>query len=215
MYCTGGIRCERAGAFVKQALGFNDVFRLKGGVVGYLRDLKHAHGEAGEEGCVAGAETNEVAAAAAAAAAVAAAEEDEAEDEDEEAVDDSDRSLEALGEAVSLFRGINYVFDQRAGVHVSNGPLKGLKGLKGDDRDSGGGGGGGGGEMEDTITVAGTEIGTAKKGDRGRTGRTVEDSAAEVAGQWYPDTAWSPSTAWRSHINGEPLVARTSDGTGG
>ena len=84
--------------------------------------------------------------------------------------------------------------------------------------------------MEDTITVAGTEIGTAKNGDRGRTGRTVEDSAAEVAGQWYPDTAldtaevagqwypdtaWSPSTAWRSHINGEPLVARTSDGTGG
>ena len=218
MYCTGGIRCERAGAFVKQALGFNDVFRLKGGVVGYLRDLKHAHGKAGEEGGVAGAETNEVAEVAA-----AAADEEEEEEEEEEAVDDNDRSLEALGEAVSLFRGINYVFDQRAGVHVSNGPLKGIGG---DDRDSGGGRGGGGrgggggggggddGEMEGARTAAATATGTAKNGDRGCT-VTVEDSAAEVAGQWYPDTAWSPSTAWRSHINGEPLVARTSDGTGG
>jgi UPF0176 protein len=35
MFCTGGIRCEKATAFVKQQ-GIDDVFHLKGGILKYL-----------------------------------------------------------------------------------------------------------------------------------------------------------------------------------
>lgn len=37
MFCTGGIRCEKATAFVK-GLGFDDVFHLKGGILKYLEE---------------------------------------------------------------------------------------------------------------------------------------------------------------------------------
>lgn len=35
MFCTGGIRCEKASAFMKQN-GFEDVYHLKGGILKYL-----------------------------------------------------------------------------------------------------------------------------------------------------------------------------------
>lgn len=38
MFCTGGIRCEKATAYVK-SLGFEDVFHLKGGILKYLEDV--------------------------------------------------------------------------------------------------------------------------------------------------------------------------------
>lgn len=38
MFCTGGIRCEKATAFVK-SLGFEDVFHLKGGILKYLEKV--------------------------------------------------------------------------------------------------------------------------------------------------------------------------------
>lgn len=38
MFCTGGIRCEKATAFVK-GLGFDDVYHLKGGILKYLEDV--------------------------------------------------------------------------------------------------------------------------------------------------------------------------------
>jgi UPF0176 protein len=38
MFCTGGIRCEKATAYVKGA-GFEDVFHLKGGILQYLEDV--------------------------------------------------------------------------------------------------------------------------------------------------------------------------------
>jgi UPF0176 protein len=38
MFCTGGIRCEKATAFVK-TLGFEDVFHLKGGILKYLEEV--------------------------------------------------------------------------------------------------------------------------------------------------------------------------------
>ena len=38
MFCTGGIRCEKATAFVK-SLGIEDVFHLKGGILKYLEDV--------------------------------------------------------------------------------------------------------------------------------------------------------------------------------
>lgn len=41
MFCTGGIRCEKATAFVK-SLGFEDVFHLKGGILKYLEQVPAA-----------------------------------------------------------------------------------------------------------------------------------------------------------------------------
>ncbi len=38
MFCTGGIRCEKATAFVK-SLGFDAVFHLKGGILKYLEEV--------------------------------------------------------------------------------------------------------------------------------------------------------------------------------
>ncbi|MEC9342384.1 MAG: rhodanese-like domain-containing protein, partial [Pseudomonadota bacterium] len=38
MFCTGGIRCEKATALVK-AEGFDDVFHLKGGILKYLEEV--------------------------------------------------------------------------------------------------------------------------------------------------------------------------------
>lgn len=46
--CTGGIRCEKAGSYLKQ-LGFSDVDSLKGGILQYLNDCPQSesmwHGE--------------------------------------------------------------------------------------------------------------------------------------------------------------------------
>ncbi|RUT82855.1 MULTISPECIES: rhodanese-related sulfurtransferase [unclassified Mesorhizobium] len=38
MFCTGGIRCEKATAYVK-SLGLEDVFHLKGGILKYLEEV--------------------------------------------------------------------------------------------------------------------------------------------------------------------------------
>jgi UPF0176 protein len=38
MYCTGGIRCEKATAFMKQQ-GFEEVYHLKGGILKYLEEV--------------------------------------------------------------------------------------------------------------------------------------------------------------------------------
>ena len=38
MYCTGGIRCEKASALM-QNLGFDEVYHLKGGILKYLEDV--------------------------------------------------------------------------------------------------------------------------------------------------------------------------------
>lgn len=39
MFCTGGIRCEKATAYVKQQ-GFDEVFHLEGGILKYLETVK-------------------------------------------------------------------------------------------------------------------------------------------------------------------------------
>jgi len=39
MYCTGGIRCEKASAYLKHK-GFNKVFQLDGGIIKYAHDIK-------------------------------------------------------------------------------------------------------------------------------------------------------------------------------
>lgn len=38
MYCTGGIRCEKATAFMKEE-GFEEVYHLKGGILKYLEEV--------------------------------------------------------------------------------------------------------------------------------------------------------------------------------
>lgn len=38
MFCTGGIRCEKATAYLKQR-GFKDVFHLRGGILKYLEEV--------------------------------------------------------------------------------------------------------------------------------------------------------------------------------
>jgi UPF0176 protein len=42
MFCTGGIRCEKATAFVKRE-GFDKVYHLKGGILGYLETVPAAN----------------------------------------------------------------------------------------------------------------------------------------------------------------------------
>lgn len=39
LYCTGGIRCEKAGAYFRHK-GFEKVFQLEGGIIEYLRQAK-------------------------------------------------------------------------------------------------------------------------------------------------------------------------------
>jgi UPF0176 protein len=39
MFCTGGIRCEKASAYMKQQ-GFKEVFHLKGGILNYLEKVQ-------------------------------------------------------------------------------------------------------------------------------------------------------------------------------
>ena len=39
MFCTGGIRCEKASVFLKKK-GFENVYQLKGGILNYLKKIK-------------------------------------------------------------------------------------------------------------------------------------------------------------------------------
>ena len=39
MFCTGGIRCEKASVFLEKK-GFNNVYQLKGGIINYLKKIK-------------------------------------------------------------------------------------------------------------------------------------------------------------------------------
>ena len=46
MFCTGGIRCEKAGPYMQQA-GFREVYQLDGGILKYFEECgaDHFHGE--------------------------------------------------------------------------------------------------------------------------------------------------------------------------
>lgn len=44
MFCTGGIRCEKAGPFL-ESIGFRDVFQLDGGILKYFEECGGAHFE--------------------------------------------------------------------------------------------------------------------------------------------------------------------------
>ena len=44
LYCTGGIRCEKASAYLIHH-GFNDINQLDGGIIKYANDIKHSKDE--------------------------------------------------------------------------------------------------------------------------------------------------------------------------
>ena len=39
MFCTGGIRCEKAANFLRKK-GFKEIYQLKGGIINYLKTIK-------------------------------------------------------------------------------------------------------------------------------------------------------------------------------
>ena len=39
MFCTGGIRCEKASVYLDKK-GFKNVYQLKGGIINYLKKIK-------------------------------------------------------------------------------------------------------------------------------------------------------------------------------
>ena len=41
-FCTGGIRCEKAGPYLEK-FGFDNIYQLEGGIIEYLRQTKGAH----------------------------------------------------------------------------------------------------------------------------------------------------------------------------
>jgi len=41
-YCTGGVRCEKASAFLREN-GFNNVFQIRGGIINYGNEVGNAH----------------------------------------------------------------------------------------------------------------------------------------------------------------------------
>ena len=46
MYCTGGIRCERASSLVRRELGdkVKEIYQLEGGIEKYLQTFQNEHG---------------------------------------------------------------------------------------------------------------------------------------------------------------------------
>lgn len=42
MFCTGGIRCEKIGPYMK-GLGFEQIFQLEGGILKYFEECQHEH----------------------------------------------------------------------------------------------------------------------------------------------------------------------------
>jgi predicted sulfurtransferase len=45
MYCTGGIRCEKASALFLQKYGFKEVYQLEGGILNYFKEVGGDHFE--------------------------------------------------------------------------------------------------------------------------------------------------------------------------
>ena len=96
-YCTGGIRCVKVGAYLQQKLGFTDVSSLKGGIIAYTRELEQLNAAQKSE-------TSDVSQA--------------------DADADSSKTVTSSSHLnrhvpTSLFKGVNYVFDERLGARVT------------------------------------------------------------------------------------------------
>ncbi|MDO8656680.1 MAG: rhodanese-like domain-containing protein, partial [Nanoarchaeota archaeon] len=46
LYCTGGIRCEKASAYLKQE-GFEQVYQIEGGIINYVNQFPNSNWEGG------------------------------------------------------------------------------------------------------------------------------------------------------------------------
>ncbi len=46
MYCTGGVRCEKSSAFLKEE-GFKDVYQLEGGIINFINKFPNTYFEGG------------------------------------------------------------------------------------------------------------------------------------------------------------------------
>ena len=42
MFCTGGIRCEKASVYLEKN-GFNNIYQLKGGILNYIKTIKQSN----------------------------------------------------------------------------------------------------------------------------------------------------------------------------
>eukprot|EP00600_Ochromonadales_sp_CCMP1393_P000200 CAMPEP_0174985852 /NCGR_PEP_ID=MMETSP0004_2-20121128/18589_1 /TAXON_ID=420556 /ORGANISM="Ochromonas sp., Strain CCMP1393" /LENGTH=952 /DNA_ID=CAMNT_0016238581 /DNA_START=472 /DNA_END=3326 /DNA_ORIENTATION=- len=114
-YCTGGIRCVKINAYLQQHLGFNDTHRLAGGIIAYQREMEEwkkknqlmSKAEVGAEDtadelCDGTIEIIEPSSS-----------------RNEDGLDEAEAEEEEEEERTMLFRGVNYVFDERIGERVS------------------------------------------------------------------------------------------------
>ena len=116
MYCTGGIRCEKASGYLRSLGVAASVNQLSGGIHSYLAEFSEEAraagvrtlgkppgvGEEGEEEEGVGVGVGEVGEGEEAAAAMASASDGQA-----------DGPVDGQGSAC-LWRGVNYTFDQRS-----------------------------------------------------------------------------------------------------
>jgi predicted sulfurtransferase/predicted O-methyltransferase YrrM len=92
-YCTGGIRCVKINAFLKQKLGFENTFRLEGGIIAYRRELDKHNNNDGD------ADANR----------------------EESQQQNTGKDVESEGKGLkSKFHGTNYVFDERIHERITH-----------------------------------------------------------------------------------------------
>jgi len=89
MYCTGGIRCVKLGAFVKQEFGFKSVNQLQGGIINYVNYIRT------------GGDTEKL------------------KPENLYKILQEEKSEGVINQVKSKFIGKNYVFDERRGQRVT------------------------------------------------------------------------------------------------
>mmetsp|Transcript_10518 Transcript_10518/g.17149 ORF Transcript_10518/g.17149 Transcript_10518/m.17149 type:complete len:179 (+) Transcript_10518:750-1286(+) len=123
-YCTGGIRCVKVNAYLKQKLGFHNVGRLEKGIIAYEKWVDGVAGveEASEGRAAAGHTVNKI----------RFGKEVEVEEDEEVSVELLDSALPSKTEqehqkkerrtsaGSSLFEGKNFLFDRRRLVSQQN-----------------------------------------------------------------------------------------------
>jgi rhodanese-related sulfurtransferase len=102
-YCTGGIRCVKVNAFLEQQLGFTNTHRLEGGIIAYTRELENAATRV----CGSGDASLPISATTTSTGTP------------EVAPAPSPPPPSVLVNAESLFRGVNYVFDERIASRIT------------------------------------------------------------------------------------------------
>lgn len=101
-YCTGGIRCVKINAYLEQKLGFNNTYRLKGGIIAYNRvlneEIQRLQPSQQQDTLTSGETGIEV----------------------EDVLTKQTTVLSKPLLETSKFKGINYVFDERMGARITD-----------------------------------------------------------------------------------------------